>query len=524
MIDKIKVGKYLKSLRLSKKVHKNKKASSQTLEGLSEYFYHQKDILISVNAIKEWECGKSLPSPENLEVLSEYYGKTIDEILDGEDRFAKDFKETYFIFDNSWMHKHEKENLFLLNQTQIRQVTGNFKKLLKICIKRGLTCNEQEELKFLFENFYLLSSYGEEQSTIYTQNDFVKFLDSISHVLVETRNMNDDEKFWELQKLYTEKEKIQFSFWNEASDIMNSSVLKERFLELEDWQKDMYLAMFQNISPYNPEPDKYGADFLKRYEEQNGEFNKEKFTKDQMKHLILNGARLNKYFLNIKQKQVLQIPIIDRLEDLYEKCLKPIEIDAYEDDDNPKRIKIENTPKNRFIKNYYYSLRSFLKPKSLRSDIYSDLQEVYDFFEKNDELTDEQRRIIAERNDINTDVEKKYWMAEYKRRIDYMEKFALTEPKQKENDISRGLAEIDCLMKMLKSGKLTFTETTYETIGGKDEKTIRDHILFWKSKIDYEDFLNNRDEKLTKALLKDIDLLSLTEIKNKYFKEEIVDE
>ncbi len=68
MIDKIKVGKYLKQLRLNKKREKDGKPFSQ--DDLANEFCN-KGIIISVNAVAEWEKGLSLPSFDNLKVLSE---------------------------------------------------------------------------------------------------------------------------------------------------------------------------------------------------------------------------------------------------------------------------------------------------------------------------------------------------------------------------------------------------------------------------------------------------------------------
>lgn len=68
-MDNIKIGLFLQSLRKEKGITQN---------GLAEYFG------ISNKTVSKWECGDALPEIPLLKGIAEYYGVTVDEILNGE--------------------------------------------------------------------------------------------------------------------------------------------------------------------------------------------------------------------------------------------------------------------------------------------------------------------------------------------------------------------------------------------------------------------------------------------------------
>ena len=83
MMNKKRIGEYLKKLRTQKK---RKDGKSFTQYDLANEFMNEYNSEISINAIAEWESGNSLPNPENLEILAKIYNKSVDEILDAEDK------------------------------------------------------------------------------------------------------------------------------------------------------------------------------------------------------------------------------------------------------------------------------------------------------------------------------------------------------------------------------------------------------------------------------------------------------
>ena len=528
-MDKIKIGNYLKELRKKKRRVDGKPFTQADLSNALA----SAGLDVSINGINEWESGKSLPSPEKLDFLSKIYNKTIDEILEGEDSNDIDYGKVYFIYNNDWFNTVvDKDKIFPINQEQKLKIYNRFRELSKIIINRPLSSNEEKEYRFLFEHFYTLTEYHNNYCKINANNSFLRLMDLINQMRIEVRNMTDDEKYWEVQKLYEEIDdnNYRFSHWRNINDLIlndekypNVIYIKNRFDALDNWQKDMFLAMFQNLEGYDRTPDEWGSEHLKRYEEENGEYNHENIIKDEMRYLIKHGACYNKCFLNCYQKKIKKRRIIDRLEELYNTCLKPIKI-AVQNHETGKweTVKIENTIKNRFINNYYFSLSNLLKYKKNINSSYSDLQQTFDYFISHDEIDDNTRMTIAQSEHINTNREKKYWMADYKQRFGYMEN-SYNEFKNKEKEIEVGLKEIKNLEELLKSGEKEYSYEVLEMLGGTDEKSIREWIVYWKSKWDYSEYLRTRDLKKTKELLLDLDKLSLAEIKEKYFKMEVID-
>lgn len=517
MINKKRIGDYLRNLRTNKKREDGK---SYTQQDLAKDF-SELGVEISINAIGEWESGTSLPNPDNLETLAEIFDKSIDEILDAEDIKDINYEEIYFLANNKWMLQNDPNNLYQMRNEQIKLITSRFKELMYIRIDRNFTYNEEEEFRFLFTHFYLLSDYARNNASDDLNDDYLILKTAICKLLVETRNMEKDEKYWELQKLYSKSKELWFSFWRDCCDLKQEPILQERFSLLENWQKDMLLAMFQNIEPYAPEPEKYGSNELIRYEKQNGKFDINKIRRDQIKELIMRGACLNKCFLNVKQGHYEVKRVIDRLEKLYELCLKPIEIHMFSDDGKVKVYKIENKQRNRFLNKYYLSLNFELNGHHNSNLPYANLEDVYNWFINNDEISDEVYLEVAKNYNIDTNKEKKYWIADVKSSTLIEKKFY--EFKEKEKRIAEGLKEIDVLKAKLESREYTYRIHKYEIIGGNDEKSIRDYIDYWKEQMTYSEYLKGRDMKKTNELLGEIDKLSFPEIRNKYFEIEVVE-
>ena len=150
-----------------------------------------------------------------------------------------------------------------------------------------------------------------------------------------------------------------------------------------------------------------------------------------------------------------------------------------------------------------------------------DIEDIYNWFVNNDEISEDVYLKIVKNLNIDTNREKKYWMADLK--LYSMIDKNFNDFKEKERCIEKDIEEFNDLVNKLKSGDTTYTIHKYNTIGGKDEVSIRDYIECWKTDLDYSEYLNCREEKLTKKLLDEIDNLSMEEIKEKYFKVEVIE-
>lgn len=513
MIDKKRVGKYLKSLRLEKKREKDGKSFS--LDDLSN------EMNISINAIAEWESGASLPSYNKLEQLSKIFNKSIDELLDGESRINVDYNNKYFTSNPYWyMNPKYKDNSYQIRNEQINLITKTFKKLLMTRIKRLLTTNEEEEFKFLFNNFYSLSNYTKEHSNINSNDDYLKFKYKLDDTLSKMKSKSSNEKYWKIQNLFSENKDIWFSFKSDVHDLRYSNILQERFKNIENWQKDMLLAMFQNIEPSNSNPEKYGSNYLKKYEETFGESDHELNVKSIIKDLINRGACINILFLNVYKEEFVTHRIIDRMQELYDLCLKPIEIQIMDENNKQKCYLIENNLKNRFITNYYLNLELQLKTFRHSNNRFDNFEKTYNWFINNDEIPDNTYKEIAKDLGLDTSQDKKYWISDVKN-ISALE-ILFKKYKEIEKNISNGLIELNELKSKLDKGETEYTEKKLRIIGGNDEESIRKYIEYWKTEINYSKYIKSRDFKLTTELLNNIDSLSLKEIKNKYFKMEVI--
>ena len=510
-MNKIKIGNYLKDLRIKLEKKSGKKYTQYEIA---------KKIKFTENTISELENGKILLSVEKLQKLSKIYGRTIDEILEGEDKKQIKYDEIYYISNPKWAssYDYKTNNLYQLRNEQIKLITCRFKELIKIRLERFLTHNEEDEFRFLFEHFYKITDYAKNKAGKDFKDDYLIFKRAIIQLICEISTKHKDEKYWEIRKLYSESDVIKFSFWSDVCDLKNNLILQDRFKEIDDWQKDMLLAMYQNMTPFNNELNKYGGKYLESYEKENGEYNFELEQKKLICELINHGACINKKFLNVKRKVFEKKRIIDKLEELYELCLKPMEVSISSENGKVETYYIENNKRNRFLNNYYFDLLLLLKGNNNYDNYYEDLEEIYNWFINNEEITEEVFLKIAENRKINTNREKKYWMADLLTNSYLFEKFKKN--KENERKIEKGIKEIEIFENKLHSGEKEYIVEKEEIIGGSDEKTIRSYIEYCKSQMSYSDYLQSRDTGLTQTLLDEIDELSLEQIREKYFKVE----
>ena len=522
---KTKTGKYLKELRA-----KNKWSLEVLANKISDISFES----VSINSISDWEKGVNYPNIENLECLAQIYGKRIDEILDGEDYLDIDYSKEYILADEHWgLNFDTKSNFWQIRNENIIKIVSRFKELLLIRLDREFSHNEENEFKFLFNNFYEISDYAEEEYVNTDSNDdYLRIKSAIITCLITIRNMSIEEKYWEFEKLFDEKNLIMFKYLNDIDDISetNNRIILKRFCALEDWYKDMMLATFQNVDPIAVEPDDYGSMYLKRFEDNNGrQYDREDFIKNKLKIMIKHGAKINKYFLNFKHKQTKRFRIIDKLEELYNLCEKPIKVYCHDDEgsneNSTKYYLLENNSKNRFLSEYYFMLRGNFGNDSYNDD-YSDVEELYEFFMEYETIPDDVRLDIAKKYcekknyKIDYSQEERFWKADLNRLSKHIFD-TYYRYRQKETEIEKAKEELKYLENLLYSGKKEYELEEYKEIGGHNQFSIRQIIIYWKSKMPYDEFLDYRDDKLTKALLKEIDNLSIQEIRDKYFKVEV---
>ena len=140
-MNRLVVGKFLKTLREEKGLTQVQ-LSRNLVGGYSDA------------AISKWEGGKSLPNIDDLKRLADYFGVTVDEILNGTRNEETDFAERYFICDDKWKSQYNPDDLYHIREEQELLIETRFKELLKKMVSDGLSANEDKEFDFIVNNFY----------------------------------------------------------------------------------------------------------------------------------------------------------------------------------------------------------------------------------------------------------------------------------------------------------------------------------------------------------------------------------
>ena len=385
-----------------------------------------------------------------------------------------------------------------------------FNELIKIRICRYFTHNEEKEFRFLFENFYSLSEYYKPYINQTENNDYLKLKQAIRKCLKGLTNVDDSEKLWELKKLVYPNSGIFVSFHELSLGAPDfNPFIGKRIDNLDFWEKDLLLTMIQDYDPICIHHDKYGSKHLKDYEEKNARpYDKEQITKDVIKYLIKKGACINRYYLKYIKKEKIETRLIDRIEYLYNLCRKPL-LCLIGSGNSIKYYKIENTLRNRFFTKYFGNLNYGL---NLSGD------ELFEYFIKNEQYPNDLILKAATNKGIEINQEMKYILADL--RWSYrIEKW--NEYKRNEEEIINGEKELESLISKLEANETTYFNVEKKVIGGNSPSEHESYCYYSNHLITYSELKKMRMEKETKDLLKNINDMSMLEIRKKYFFKEV---
>lgn len=504
-MNKEKIGRFLKELREEKKYSQEK---------LCDVLAEKYDSILTSKAISSWENGKSIPDLDKLRFLADLYSISIDEILDGERRLDVDFMEEYFIAKENWVVDLDKSvDRYAMRQEQIIKIINRFNELEIIRVNRLFTHNEEVEFKFLFEHFYSLSEYYKEYTDLEIDSDYLKLKSAITNCIFKLHSSSKVDILWEFKKLIIPTREISLSF-NDFSDwsIYKNDYIINRFKQVDFWEKDIILNQFQKHNFVKFDRTQYGSRHLKEYEDRTGKkYNPELEEKEVIKFLIKNGACINHQYLNFIERSKKEKRVIDRLEYLYDLCLKPIYFSVCHVPEEIKYYKAENNIQNRFATKYYYSLYGL-------NDIpYDDL---FKLFIEHEEFPRELVEYVAKKHNIDLNQEEKYIQADLNIHAQHVKEQWDTLHKL-EKEIAQGLEEIPKLESMLKNEQHYYFDIKEEEIGGKTQQESEEYCYFCNRFITYDELKRGRKVKKTKELLKEIDNLSIEEIREKYFGMEV---
>ncbi len=453
-MDKKKIGEFLKSLRQEKGLSQSKMVNEFSK------FLGLYDVISEVS-ISKWERGEVFPDINNIKDLSSFFNVTIDEIFNGERKETINYEEKYFICKRDWYlqyYENKKEKAWEENNRQRILVENNFKKLLFKIVDNTITTNEEKEFDFLCERFYFLRDD--------LNIEEVKF--KIRKEILLMHNSTKQEKYWEAYKFFDYKEKLDF-FRDLCDNVFDggAEIIGERIKSSPDFQKDILLAFVQK----NNVTHRYGKTnvFYKKF---GVEYDEEKLTKDVIKLLIKNGAKLNYNLMGRYVTRRNKIKIIDVLERMYKDYKKPILLFKRESADDNKNYYFPSNNSYYFIENNYKN--RLLQKEYMESDKDLEFNEVL-YNELEEKLYNGEEEYVSELVS---------W--------DGIEDFESEEFVSCRNEILK-----DCLFDI----RMNINEQAYK------------------------DYYKCREEKKTKELLKDLNLLTLSQIREKYFTvEPILDE
>lgn len=504
-MNKKRVGNFIKQLR-------KEKCYSQ--EQLSNKLYDM-DVVVSTNAISQWERGETVPDVSNLLTLADLFNVSVDELLDGKRYEKVDYKELYFTYNNEWLHKYSVNtnvNLYEMNQNQKILIKNRFNDLLRIRVENYFTKQEEEEFSFLVKYFFNISDYLLDKENETTSN--LNIHQRVSSVLNQCSNMSVEERIWELKKLIIPNTDIDLNFhdFSVENKYVDNPFFDKRFKELEFWEKDIIFASLQSCDPICVHDDMWGSSGLIDYKKKHGEeYNEDEIVRSKIKYLLNNGACINRQYINFIKQIEEERRTIDRVEYLYNLCEKPIEFYTSENGVERKFV-VENNSRNRFFINHYYKI--FILDKDIS------LEDAFNFFANNDDIPDELLMIWAKIENIDINQTKEYLAADIKQRCGNKIKM-WNEAKAIEKEIDEGKKELKHLVANLKSGINKYKVTVNHEVGGSNWLEVRDYCHQWNQDLTYEEIKNKRDINSTKDLLKNIDNLTLKDIREKYFLKEV---
>ena len=502
-MNKKEIGKYLEKLRKAKGLNRTEAARA---------------VGTIYKSVLDWESGV-MPSSESLIDLARLYSVTVDDILEcGKQITSEELYEKYPIFKPlDYTKKPDLKKDYYTYQTQLIVINNRLKELILAFRKRVLSRSEDFELRFLFSNMCSFSEYYYDHYDNENKDEYLCFIKVLNRAKHDSKS--SQEYYFEVRKYIDNK----FQYINPFPEYANANIdnIKDKqFKALENWEKDFFLAAIQNSDVINDPSDSLWH--LKDYEQRYGEeFDKEKVIKKLIRYFIENGAELNPWLYSFKKKKKVAHDVLTTLEEYYVDYLKPLFIQFHnpndEEDKEYKYAYVENNEMNRFLDNYiryYFPLYSAdrIDPKTTLELFESKTEkEIVEFLysEHKKYRNKDETEYRFKKADVENDLQRFYKCRD-----------KLLSDNEKATKRIKQIKELEV---KLNNGEKTFYE--FEIIDIAKEKEFNHWKLMniWKNQLTYSQFIKKRDKKLTESLLRDLDKISLDEIRDKYFAKEEVE-
>lgn len=412
---------------------------------------------ISETSISKWERGESFPDIVNLKDIARFFNVTLDELCNGERAVFENFEDRYFICKKNWAYEYYSKD--------------------KNCNLWQLNNEQAIKIEKRFND--LLGKLVDDTITTTQEKEFdflcANFYNTTEKLSVEDAKFkirkesalmhkaSFSEKMWEAYKLFDYK--LKLDFFKDICDNVEgepSAIIAKRIKETKEFEKDILLALIQKNNVTYINKDNFNKTF-------GVEYNEEALTKKAIRLLIENGAKLNKnlmgYYETVKRKH----KTINDLVYMHRIYKKPILVKEYTNKINQRDL--YKAPSC----NYYLIKNTFFNRQLLRND--------YPYNE-NDIFCDE---------NLYNELENKLYNGE----LEFVN----------EETYWSGIDDYSS-----EEWSLSWREAL------KDElESLRSDI----KKQSFKGYYNQRNDKETKELLKDLDILTLTQIREKYFTVEL---
>lgn len=497
-MNKQNISKYLKQLRIESGLNRSEAASS---------------IGTIYKSILDWESGV-MPSNESLLKLAMLYKVKVDDILEcGHKITEEELYNRYTIFKpyDYTVPFEKKKDIYTPFQEGLLIINKRLKELIFKYRKGLLTRSEDYELRFLFEKMCVFSDYYLEQKPQNKNKDrYLCFLEILNEAKSNTKTSNA--YYFEVKKCIDIDEKYRVVYpYPQYGEPDADTYKDQQFKNLEPWEKDFYLALFQNSDIIIDPSDSVST--LEDYERQHGyPFDKDKCIKKLLRYYIENGAELNPWLLSFISKNKKETNILNQLENEYLDYLKPIFIEYYDKEGNKYCGLVENNEESRFLSNYESHLRSYIfektDPHKIIELINSDEKTVVDYFVSKSNSPYKGKEYRFKKASVD------WYLKEF-----YRMKKEYEEIKEKEKT---DIEKIEMLEEKLKEGQEIYYEYELEDIASNKAFNHMEEMKEWKNILSYSEYMKKRDKERTKELLDELDILSLEDIRKKYFGKEVL--
>ncbi|BDR57683.1 helix-turn-helix domain-containing protein [Xylocopilactobacillus apicola] len=223
-----------------------------------------KKVFVSIQAVSKWENGQSVPSIDNLLLLSDIYGISLDNLVSGSPFFKKPY-----IVGNKFSFKKGILYLFIWTLSSLFLTGFGYQPFYIFLIV--LTIGLILVLPELFDDYWIIN-INDLSIKKYSKNDFRK----ISQLL-----------------FYPEEEKIKYS------DITNVEIIykpKARISPFDIGFDNFYLKLRTKDKNYRLELDYSGAKILPQFINYIERHNVDVYDKNNVIELLIKGESLYEYF------------------------------------------------------------------------------------------------------------------------------------------------------------------------------------------------------------------------------------